>query len=56
MTIEVQCKCGRAYRVGAELAGRRMRCKQCQGVVTVPEVLEAEPEAEPDHEPDLRFR
>ena len=37
MAISVSCPgCGKAYNVKDEAAGKSFRCKQCQGVVSVP--------------------
>lgn len=37
MTISVECpQCGKAYRVGDDKAGRKMKCKECDGVVAIP--------------------
>lgn len=37
MSLEVQCEqCGKAYRVGDEHAGKRVRCKACQAVINIP--------------------
>lgn len=38
MSIEIQCpSCSTRYRVGEDKAGKRMRCKQCQEVIIVPD-------------------
>lgn len=35
--ISFKCpQCAHAYRVDAQLAGKKVRCKQCQAVITVP--------------------
>ena len=56
MSIEVTCpECGISHRVNRNLAGRRVRCPQCDTTVHVPEI-EAEAVAEPtdpDPDPDL---
>jgi Flp pilus assembly protein TadB len=36
MAISLSCKCGRALRLKDELAGKRIRCPQCQEVLAVP--------------------
>ena len=37
MTISVNCpKCNKQYQVRDELAGKRVRCKKCKGVVPIP--------------------
>jgi dienelactone hydrolase len=36
MPIEFTCECGKAYRVGEALAGKRARCKACGREMTVP--------------------
>lgn len=37
MTIHVACEgCHQAYRVGDDKAGRRFRCKKCDGIIDVP--------------------
>ena len=36
-TLTISCpQCGKAFAVPAEVAGKRVRCKSCQTVVTVP--------------------
>ncbi len=53
MPIRVVCSCGKRLAIKEELAGRRVRCPTCQGVVAVPTLEEprlAEPrpmESEP---------
>lgn len=52
MPLEVTCSCGKQYRVGDELAGKRIRCSACGQAVLVPDFspsetpfrLRAEPE------------
>ncbi len=50
MSIELTCvQCGTTHHVNARLAGRRMRCPNCDTAVHVPEQeavveVEAEPE------------
>ncbi len=37
MTLEIQChKCSTRYRLGDDKAGKKVRCKRCQEVLTVP--------------------
>jgi hypothetical protein len=36
MPIPVACDCGKKLRVKDELAGRKVRCPECKGVVAVP--------------------
>ena len=44
MSIQVQCvQCGASHQVNDRLAGRRVRCPECDTVIHVPE-LEAAPE------------
>jgi tetratricopeptide (TPR) repeat protein len=38
MAIEVFCNCGNTLSVGAELAGRKVRCKACDEVLRIPDV------------------
>lgn len=52
MAITFQCTCGRTLRVNDNLAGKKARCPQCQGVVVIPqaedpgfEVIEDDPPA-----------
>ena len=41
MPIEVSCrKCGKAYRVKDERAGTKIKCKDCQTVIEVPQASE----------------
>jgi hypothetical protein len=42
--IAVTCECGRAIRVKDELAGKKIRCPECKGVVAVPTPLTLAPE------------
>lgn len=43
MAISFECTgCGRAYNVKDDLAGRRIRCKSCEAVLTVPQDAEGE--------------
>lgn len=38
MPISVECpQCSKAYRVGDDKAGKRMKCKECDAVVAIPE-------------------
>ena len=34
--IEVECRCGKKYRVSAEKAGKKLRCKKCRSKLVVP--------------------
>ena len=47
MPISFQCsKCGRAYSVNDGLAGKRVKCRECQEILTIPrldDVAEGEP-------------
>ncbi len=45
MPIQVECSCGRALRVRDDLAGKKIRCPGCQGVMTVPAASDDEEEA-----------
>lgn len=36
MPIEIRCVCGKRYRVKAELAGKMVKCKSCDGRIRVP--------------------
>ncbi len=45
MPLAISCDCGRSLRLKEELAGRRVRCPACQGVLTVPRLPSAEDEA-----------
>lgn len=36
--INVQCVCGKRYRVSHEKAGKRLRCKKCRSKIEVPGV------------------
>ncbi len=48
MAISVSCEaCGREYQVKEELAGKRVKCKDCGAVISIPlEVVEVVEEAE----------
>lgn len=37
MTIAISCQCGHQYKLKAELAGKRIRCKECGSILNVPE-------------------
>jgi hypothetical protein len=39
MKVPVHCSCGRTLKVKAELAGRKIRCPQCQAVLRIPEAI-----------------
>lgn len=48
MSISIQCEtCGRQYSLAPTLAGKRVRCKQCQGVIIVPTPVAAPPMTPP---------
>lgn len=51
MSLEFTCPCGRALQVGAELAGKRVRCPACRMIVWAPvedvPVAQLAPDAEP---------
>lgn len=39
MTIQVTCgECGKGYRIPDEKAGRKIRCRQCEAVIRIPDV------------------
>ncbi len=42
MHIEASCSCGRAYRLRPELAGKRVKCKDCGGSFEVPALSTSE--------------
>ncbi|MEZ6121874.1 MAG: hypothetical protein R3C49_01720 [Planctomycetaceae bacterium] len=37
MMIEVHCECGKVLRAKPELAGRRVKCPNCQAVLSIPQ-------------------
>jgi hypothetical protein len=39
-TIKFACSCGKAYKVEAKHAGKRMRCKQCDETIAIPSASE----------------
>lgn len=45
MSIKAVCSCGKQYQVKAELAGKRVKCPACQGILQVPQ---AAPPPQPD--------
>ncbi len=47
MPIALECDCSKKLRVKDELAGRKIRCPECKGVIAVP-VPEVEVEPEPE--------
>jgi hypothetical protein len=47
MPIPLECACGRSLRVKDELAGRKVKCPQCGGVLAVPKPAAAEEDDEP---------
>jgi MoxR-like ATPase len=52
--IKVTCKCGKAYKLSDEQAGKKVRCKKCKEVLEVPApgaAEEAAPEAAPEPAP-----
>src|SRR5947208_12397569 len=53
MAIMVECNsCGKQYNAGPTMAGKRVKCKQCGNVFTIPNFNEAgEPEL--DQQDDL---
>jgi len=46
MMIEFQCECGRPYRVGPELAGKKAQCKSCGRIMRIPVQDKPEPESD----------
>lgn len=36
MPVVVQCNCGKKYRIGDDRAGRKLRCRECGGVIQIP--------------------
>src|SRR5262245_43635305 len=50
MPIEMSCACGRALTLRDELAGKTIRCPQCQAELTVPA---APPPPAPEPVPDV---
>jgi hypothetical protein len=54
MPLTVNCSCGQQLRVQETLAGKKVRCPKCQGVVMVPQpVAEPLPLPDPIEEPLL---
>ncbi len=55
MVIDVQCEaCRKRYRVKDNLAGRRIKCKQCEAVMVVPDPMSADDEwGDYEDEPEL---
>jgi hypothetical protein len=51
MGIAFQCTCGKRFKVGEDLAGRRMRCKSCGTEMRVPSA--EKPVSVPTSDPDL---
>ena len=53
--IEAKCKCGKAYSVKDELAGKTVRCKACGGTLVIPQAQPDEPEVveEEEQEPEV---
>ena len=37
MPISISCECGKRMAVREDLTGKRVRCPECNAVVTVPE-------------------
>lgn len=59
MAIDVSCEgCGKDYRVKDELAGRRIKCKECGEAITIPDESAEEyvEEAEEEFEEPARKR
>ncbi|MGL6095467.1 MAG: hypothetical protein ACRC7O_06680, partial [Fimbriiglobus sp.] len=45
-TVDIVCPtCGKGLKIPAELAGKKIKCKGCQGVVTVPGPVAGKPPA-----------
>jgi hypothetical protein len=51
MPLVVTCDCGKSLKVKESLAGKRIRCPECQAFLTVPAAEEEELEPELDEEP-----
>ncbi len=52
MSIEVTCDCGKGYRVSADKAGKRFKCRDCGSLVQVPDATTAD-DAEDDDDVEL---
>lgn len=48
MSISVTCDCGKSYRVRADKAGQRFKCRECGTLVQVTEANEADDDDEED--------
>src|SRR4051812_41396502 len=43
--MKIQCEqCGKSYKVGDQLAGRRVKCKACSALIVVPAAVGGEEE------------
>jgi len=43
MSIPVRCQCGKAFAARDDLAGKRVKCPACGGVLAIPSALDVEP-------------
>lgn len=51
MSLNVDCACGKAYRLNDDLAGKKFRCKECNAVLSVPAAESSEGSTETTQEP-----
>lgn len=56
MAIQFQCGCGKSYTVAETFAGKRVKCKACATVVTVPALPEAPADFEFVSEPAVAVK
>ncbi len=48
MPIPVDCSCGRHFLIKDDLAGKKVRCSECKGIMTVPQPnIETSPDDQP---------
>jgi hypothetical protein len=53
MPLVVTCDCGKSLKVKDSLAGKRIRCPECQELLTVPAAEEEEPAADEEPAPKM---
>ena len=55
MTISVTCDCGKGYRVSADKAGLRFKCRDCGTLLRVPDADGDNSADETDRDDDLEM-
>ncbi len=55
MSIEVACDCGKGYRVSADKAGKRFKCRDCGTLLQVPNANDGTADDENDGDDDVEM-